>query len=361
MKAKENWTNKLTDKLSEKYHELKQVALANKLHQELETKSLEQVLADHLPVSEREKLTTVAADMHHAIKEMYSGLGKEITDDWVHTHLNSALDGLPVNKQGQLLVNLLHCACLADSEVLSANDRWPALRDLETFTQEDITELIDLALKTLNSNADFLARQEFLIMENVLENLPRATVEAQINSGPKYAEAYAAAMYISEQRTPSGQNFTPYQLGLQAAKSVESSHILALYHYGKLRAEDAMEKLSALSLQFFAFAFRAAITGLVTWASWNFFMVAGITSTAALILLSVAVVSFCFYAFPQEEVVLQITEMWSGIKHFVGKIINFFRGDVPSSPPTSTAIEHSFVDDIDEQNHTSVETPSISV
>ena len=125
--------------------------------------------------------------------------------------------------------------------------------------------------------------------------------------------------------------------------------------------EDAFEKLKAISLQFFGFAYRAALVGLVSWASWNFFIVAGITSTAALIVLTAGVAAFSLYAFPQEAAVEVVSDIWSGIKDFVENIVNLFRGEDPSTPPPAETVEHSFVDDVEEENYTYVETPSIMV
>ena len=360
MKTNKAWMNNVTEKISEKYTELKLVVLANKLHSELESKALEQVLAEHLPVAESEKLSSAAADMKHAIDEMYSGLDEKVDYNQVTAFLNSSLDGLTTDEKGIMLVNLLNCAAATNPDILTDKTHWTDLCGAESFTEENITELRNLATQTLDSNAGFLARQEFLAMEGALAKLPCATVEAQINSGPKYAEAYAAAMYITDQHTPSNLGLTPYQLGIQAANNVESSRILAMYHYGKLRAEDAIEKLKAVSFKFLTYAYRYAIAfalgvgavlSVAVIASAVYLLTELLYSaglgTLAIVTFSALIGSLFVDLYSPEEAAEDVSRIWSDIKDFISSVINFFRGEDPSTPPAET-VEHSYVSNTDE-------------
>jgi len=197
MKINEKWLENVNQGISDASHELKVVALANKLHKQLENKSLEQVLQEYLPASDAAERMEAARQMEDAISEMYDSLKETVTDDQVKARLNKALGCHRPQDQGKYLVNLLNCFAEANGSEFPDSQLWQAMKEQEDFTQEEVKQLLDLTVKTINTNAGFLARQEFLVMEHSLGNLSQSMTQLHMNSGSQYAKAYAAAMYIT--------------------------------------------------------------------------------------------------------------------------------------------------------------------
>ena len=326
----------MQENLHEKSVDLKQIILANKLSKELESKSLEQVLVEQLPASDAAQLHAAAEDMCTAIEEMYDGLDDQITDVQIEARLNTALHGLSCNEQGKWLVNLLHCTAAVLPEDTDEDSELEELMDQDCFQQQDIANLMDLVLKRIDLCAGLIARQEFMVMEHVLEDLPCAVVEAQVNSGSRYAQAYAAAMYIYSKHTDDPQEITASQLGLLAVQSVESSHLLAQYHYGKLRMQELMAKLKTLAkhlltkagaflLQATAFGFRVVGSYWLGEAVWTGLTYLAVTNPIILFAVSFAVAAAGFLAYTQEEAVATVVDICESIKGFVKKIIQYFK------------------------------------
>lgn len=335
---------KILTALGNKAAELKQLALANQLHKELTDKSVEQVLTAHLPASDPAQLKTAAEDIHRGVEETYSGLDTKVTEGWKEAHLNSALDGLSCNEKGKYLVKLLDCAAAVKSG--EEDPRLAQLREADSYQEQDVAELMDMVAQRIDSDAGFLARQEFLVMEQALEQLPTATVEAQMNSGPAYAEAYAAAMYITGKQSDAPQEASAYQIGLLAANSVESSRLLALYHYGKLRLEDLMFRLREMAERLLTLASKVMLQALALGIRGAFAYFAGdflygiltamaVTNTAMLLLIPIGFAVMAFLSYPQEEAIEDLTAIWNGIKSFVGKIVAFFKGETAPEPSTA--------------------------
>lgn len=348
MSNNENRVNSILNTASEKVAELKKVTLANKLHKELETKSMEQILAELLPATEAEQLRKDAAAMEDAIEQMYADMDTQVTDTWIKTRLNNALDGHDVNDQGEWLVNLLHCAVSANSEVLEGNARWQELQATENFKEADVADLMDLVTESISDSAGFMARQEFFAMEKVLDRLPQYLTEAQMNSGPAYAKAYAMAMYINHKRSGSTDQITAAQMGLMAANAVESSSLLAQYHLGKLRMQDLMAKLKNLAkkalavageilLELVAIGVDAAMMYLAAEALFGILIAVGTAEMLALIV-SLVVVILAYNDYPHEETVAFVEDVWNGVKQFVQGIIRFFRGDDPGTGGAGAAV-----------------------
>lgn len=357
MTIDKKWFENVQENLHEKSVELKQIILAGKLNKELESKSLEQVLVEYLPASDATQLHTVAEDMYNAIDEMYDSLDEQITDAQVEARLNCALHGLSCNEQGKWLVNLLHCtaAVLPDDEDSELED----LMEQDCFQQQDIANLMDLVLKRIDLCAGLIARQEFMVMEHSLEDLPCAVVEAQVNSGSRYAQAYAAAMYIYIKHTDAPQEITASQLGLLAVQSVESSHLLAQYHYGKLQMQELMAKLKTLAkhllakagaflLQATAFGFRTVGAYWLGEAVWTGLTYLAVTNPVILFAVSFAVAAAGFLAYTQEEAVATVVDICEDIKGFVKKIISYFK----TSKEITNSVGHTT--SVQVQEHTAV-------
>lgn len=331
----------LFDTAALKVNKLREVVQANQLHKELETMTLEQVLAKHLPASDPAQLKTAADDMLHAINESYQGMGKQVTRDWVAEQFNSVLGGRSSEEQGRWLVNLLQCSEKVNPDTLQGNSRWQELQNAESFQAQDVAELMEMAHDCLDDNASFMARQEFHVMEGILDRLPYEVVDAQINSGADYAAAYAAAMYIQNQKStehdPSGElKPTAYELGLLAVNSVESSRLLAQYHLGKVRLEEAIPRLQALAKRMLTLAGKALLQVLAVGLRLGIAYVAGHTAMAAMITLGVVsttalwvvptlVATLTFLSFTQEEVVNEITTVWNWVKSIVNRALSFFQ------------------------------------
>jgi len=348
MSNNENRVNSILYTVGEKAAELKQVVLANKFHKELETKSMAQILAEQLPASDAEQLQKDAAAMEDAIEQMYADMDTQVTDAWIKTRLNNALDGHDVNDQGKWLVSLLNCAVSANSEVLDDNARWQELRETANFKEADVADLMDLVTESISDSAGFMARQEFFAMEKGLDQLPQNLTEAQLNSGPAYAEAYAMAMYINHKRSGSTEQITAAQMGLMSANAVESSSLLAQYHLGKLRIQDLMAKLKNLAkkalavageilLELVAIGVDAAMMYLAAEALFGILIAVGTAETLALIV-SLVVVILAYNDYPHEETVAFVEDVWNGVKQLVQGIIRFFRGDNPGTGGAGAAV-----------------------
>jgi len=342
MKNNDNLWNQAMTALGNKAIELKQLVLANQLQKELADKPLEQVLTSHLPASDQAQLKTAAEDIHRGVEESYSGLDEKVTDAWKEAHLNSALDGRNCNEKGEYLIKLLDCAAAVNPG--DEDPRLVQLREADSYQEQDVNELMDMVVRRIDNSAGFLARQEFFVMEQALERLPAATVEAQMNSGPAYAEAYAAAMYITNKQSDAAQKASPYQMGLLAANSVESSHLLALYHYGKLRLEDLMSKVREMAermltlstkvmLQALALGIRVGLAYVAGDWLYSFLMAMAITNTGVLLLIPIGLAVLVFLDYPQEEAVEDLTAIWNGVKRFVERIVAFFKGETALESP----------------------------
>lgn len=344
----ENRINSILNTVGEKTAEMKKVALANKLHKELENKTMDQILAELLPATEAEQIRKDAKAMEDAIEQMYTDMDAEVTNVWIENRLNSALEGHSTNDQGKWLVNLLHCAVSANSEVLDGNARWQELQEAESFQEADVTDLMNLVTESISDSAGFMARQEFFAMEKVLDRLPQDLTEAQMNSGPAYAKAYAMAMYINHKRSGSTEQIAAAQMGLMAANAVESSSLLAQYHLGKLRMQDLMAKLKNLAkkalavageilLELVAIGVDVAMMYLAAEALFGILIAVGTAETLALFV-SLVVVILAYNDYPHEETVAFVEDVWTGVKQLVQGIIRFFRGDNPGPGGAGAAV-----------------------
>lgn len=348
MMIDKKWFENVQENLSEKSVELKQIILASKLNKELETKTLEQVLVEYLPASDATQLHTAAEDMYNAIDEMYDSLDDQITDAQVEARLNTALYGLSCNEQGKWLVNLLHCTATVLPKDTDEDSVLEELMDQDCFQQQDISNLMDMVLKRIDLCAGLITRQEFMVMEHSLEDLPCAVVEAQMNSGSRYAQAYAAAMYIYNKQVNTHQDLTASQLGLLAVQSVESSHLLAQYHYGKLRMQELMAKLkflakhllvkaSAILLQASALGIRVVGSYWLGVAVWDGLTYLAVSNPVFLFAVAFAVAAVAFLAFTQEEAVSTVVDICECVKGFVTKIINYFKTSNTVTDPVGHA------------------------
>lgn len=349
MSNNENRVNSILNTAGEKVAELKKVALANKFHKELETKSMAQILAEQLPASDAEQLRKDAKAMEDAVEQMYTDMDAEVTNAWIESRLNSTLEGHSTNDQGKWLVNLLRCAISANSEVLDGNARWHELQEAESFQEADVTDLMNLVTESIADSAGFMARQEFLAMENILDKLPQEMTDAQMNSGRVYAKAYAMAMYITHKRSGSTEPITAAQIGLMAANSVESSRLLAQYHFGKIRLEDLMAKLKNLAkkalavageilLELVAMGLGIAMAYLAMDALFSILIAVGIAESLSLIISVVVVVALVYTNYSPEETVAFVEDVWNGVKQLVQGIIRFFRGDDPNPGSAGAAV-----------------------
>jgi len=340
----ENIAAILPDELRSKFTELDLIVRANRLHRELENQTLEEVLDRHLPASESP--STAAQDIDHAIDEVYAGLDKKVSDAQLEALLNQELEGLDCNQRGKYLVNLLHSAAATGIGPLRTDPEWLNMKDADTFSAEDVSVLMDLVMFYIDNNAGFIARQEFAVMSGALEALPQHLVEAQIDSGAQYARAYAAAMYITSRQNPDLEPLTPYQMGFLAAQSVESSRILALYHYGRLRLEDAMKKLKVLAkrmlVQVAAVALRAAVASLAATALFSIVTTLGVSCTGFLLAAIYLFAIVAFMSYDQEDAVNDLARACEAVKGIIDRIKAFFRGGhAPGSGGTGIIIDNN--------------------
>lgn len=335
-----DWVSSVMDSASEKVTEFKQIALAGRLEKELETLPLEQILANHLPASDFDQIKSDANEIQHGVDEMYNGLNKQITDKWVEAELNCVLADCDINKQGRSLVNILRSFEATNVCALQETSGWEELREKESFQEQDVAKLLTLATNCMDQSAGFMIRQEFQVMESTLDRLPYKLVEAQMNSGPRYAVAYAAAMYIVQKQSQPVKDEpvpTPYQLGLLAVNAVESSQILAQYHFGKIRLEDAIPKLQVLAtrlltfaakalLQIAAFGLRIFESAVLAKVTLMFLTVMGVTSTTILWAAPLLVATLTFLNSPQQEAVNELVTVWNGVKDLVSKLVSKITG-----------------------------------
>lgn len=332
----------------DKAAELKQVTLANRLHRELENKSMEQVLKEHLPASDPARLSAAARDICHGVEESYSAMDEQVDSRWVESRLNSALAGHSCDEQGKWLVNLINYAVSVKPEGFEEDPHWQELREADSFREEDVADLLSMAIRCTESSAGFFARQEFLVMERALGKLPRETVESQVNSGAAYAEAYAAAMYITGKQSGATGSVTPYEMGLVSANSVESSRLLALYHYGRLRLETLMSGLKKqatimlglagkMLLHTIALGLRLTIASLNGQFVFDLLTVLGVMNSGILFVAFVGMAALALGGISQEETVEALTRIWNGIRSGVGKLIDFFSGHASSASDVEAA------------------------
>lgn len=347
MKNNETWMDRTMEGIGAKSEELKTVTLANKLYKEMENKTMEEVLEEHLPASDTDEIALAAQNMRDAVRMVYEGLDEQMTADQVKNHLNGMLDGLNCDQQGRWLVNLLNCSVATYSAGLEEDPRWMDLRDAESYQSQDVQELIDMAVRATENHAGFLARQEFSVMEHMLDRIPQTVVEKQMNSGAKFAEAYAAAMYIVSRQTSDQRDVHPYQMGLLAADCVESSRILAKVHCHKLEAEEAFPQLKNLVKQILVQSMAFALRLVVAYAAGNaVFCVMAYTCPvhiAAILAVTIGMAVAAFFEYSQEQAVETVTNIWEGVSSFVQGVISFFRGsgDNPSIGADAVTVDES--------------------
>ena len=345
MKNNENWISRVMDGIGKKNEDLQTAVLAHRLMKDMEAKSVEEVLTDHLPASAPDQLAHAAKDIHDAVQAAYANMDEQMTADNMQTHLNSMLDGLSCDEQGKWLVNLLNCAAAAGSTCIEEEPRWDELRSANSFEPQDVQDLIDMSIRATESHAGFLVRQEFSVMEHALDRLSPEVIEEQMNSGPMYAEAYAAAMYIISKQTGTQQDVPPYQMGLLAAGCVESSRILAQYHCHKLEAEEAFPKLKNVEKQILvkgmAFALRLGIAYVVGNAVLYFLVHTWPVHIGVILAVTLGVSCASFFGFSQERAVEAVTTIWNGVKSILGAIVGFLWGspEPPLAAGEAVAVE----------------------
>lgn len=306
---------------------VKQVVLAKKMYEELKNKSLSEVLKKQLPATEEKALEKAAEDMLKGIEDMYSGLDEKVDSDQVEKTLNEVLKGLNPDKQGKILVNLLNCMKAVECCKLDDNMTLERLSKEETLDDYDVEELMSLVKSSVSRSAGFMIRQEFEPLKNRLGKVSPEVIESQMNSGREYAKAYAAAMYITVKGMEEYQEMTPYELGLLAAKNVESSKLLANYHYGKIKWDEMKEKIKSMSekmltlacktfLSVAAFGIKGYMGYLLGEIAFKLLVSLSVTSAPVLALGTIAGVIIGFTTFRQEEIEELLTNAWENIKEY---------------------------------------------
>lgn len=349
------WMDGVMKGLREKGNEGMRVALAYRLEKELQNKTLEHVLADHISLSTVAERTAAAADIQQGIWDGYSSKNILLTDEQAKNRLNHALDGRSTEEKGKWLVNFLNAADSTGVQGFREDPRWEHLRDVETFQQQDISDLLELTTLVIDDGAEFIARQEFSVMEKGLGNISRNIVELQMNSGAQYAEAYAAAMYIISKQTGGDQTQTPYQMGTLAVASVEGSRILAQYHYGKIKLEEAMPALKAVARTFLVNSVALAIR--MGYAYITYHVVISVAAPllmghiALLCVLALGLTAAVFFGHSQNQVVKNVTSIWNGVKSILRQTVEFFEGFVKphdNQPVNTVALPTAQVVSVDE-------------
>lgn len=331
MRANENWMDQVKEGIAQKELELKQVLLANQLHTELEEMSLEKVLTNHLPATDAGRLASDAQQLHQGVDEMYQSLNTQVEGDQLEAVLNETLGNRSQNDQGKYLVNLIRCFSISNQNNVIDDPRWDKLSVTETFSQEDVSALINIVKKEFSDAAGFIARQEFQIMDNFMKKYNKADVEMRVNSGKRYAEAYAASMYIISKQTSGIPVYTPHQMGLIAAKSVESCKLLAMYHEGKIRLDELGPKLQMLAKNMMALAIRMMMSDIMYQVGKSILVTLAVTNTTAMWVVPVCLAVAGFFALNQSEAVDFVTDTWESIKSvFRWAAQHFFGTDDPS-------------------------------
>lgn len=342
MKNNESRMGQVMEGIGSKIEDMKTYVLANRLRKDMESKTMEEVLAEHLPASGSEELVLAAQNMRDAVRKTYEGLDEQMTADQMKMHLNSMLNGLNCDQQGRWLVNLLNCAEVTRVTGLEEDPRWMDLRDADSYQPQDVRELIDMAVRATEDHAGFLARQEFSVMEHLLDRLPQTVIEEQMNSGSRFAEAYAAAMYIVSRQTGVQQDVHPYQMGLLAANCVEGSRILAQVHCNKLKAKEALPLLKNLVkqilVQSMAFALRLGVAYAVGKAVFGVLVFTWPVHINVILVAALGMAVVAFLGYTQEQAVEAITNVWNGVKSIVQGVINFFRGTGDDSSAGAEAV-----------------------
>lgn len=325
----EMWMDSVMDNLHARCKDMRTAVLAFKLQKELDNKSLGHLLADHLPASDPSEIDVDAKDINLGLSEGYDNMHDQMTNDQVKSRLNHDVDGLGYNEQGKWLVNFLHSATAIGQEAFQEDPRWQLLKNAENFQQQDVFDLMDLIDQYTDNFADVLARQEFKVMERGLDTLPKEIIDLQMNSGSRFTEAYAAAMYIISRQNGTNDEMTPYQIGSLAVASVESSRVLAQYHYGRLRFEAALPKLKAIIKNFLVNSIALTIR-LEMAASLGSFVFGTLTSlvlghTAILAVLSLGLAAAVFFAYSQDQAVSELTFLWKDVKSIFSQVSSFFK------------------------------------
>lgn len=328
------------DDLSKMGVELKQVLLANKLSKEMETEPLMTVLRKHLPEYDINNLEADAAAMKNAIDDMYNSMNQEADDAWVDSQLNAAMENCSIQQKGEYLVRMLQCSLAVMPDQVVFQTRWSELADKEVFEAQDVAELFDIVRTCISGRAGFLARQEFQVMRSSLADLPEDLVEMQLNSGKYYAQAYAAAIYITSGDNP----LNAYQVGVQAAKAVESCKLLAQYHYGKARFEDVLPKLENFAKAALTCVGKAMLHMMAVGISFTLAVSVGIfvvdtlatatiLSEGAILVAGLAAGALTSDIVDKDSVREALVDVWHGIRYLVSKIAAFLSGDDPGPGP----------------------------
>lgn len=375
----EQKVNNVLDQLSQKHRELEQVVLANRLYNRmhpeqtvmgvlrdedkpLQPRNLEELLAEHLPFADEAQLKTDAQKLRRGVRSIYDSLEEEITDRWVEAKLNHALEGRSDNEKGRFLVALVKYLRSADLELPVS---WRQLENADTFQECHIRELVSIVNTCAEHNAGFLARQEYRIMEHILERLPEEAINAQHNSGVAYAEAYAASLYITAHQDPGQSAPSPWALGAQAATAVEGSHLLAQAALNRNRLMVVMPKLKALfkRLEIFCavevlprlaeYSSLLLLNAMVACAPITIMLLEGVTGITALVLVSAVCMVYTTGEYTRitdnSIVESDISALWNGIKGIIRRIGDWVLGtrEQPftntNSPVNNTPIQTSHI------------------
>ncbi len=318
-----------------KIHEMKWIPLTKKMLNKLETKSLQEVLAEELPASDLDELRNDACDLEQSVDDFYSGLSEELPDNFLESMLNKAMAGRTVYEQGNILVGLLKASISAGNTDIKNNETWKQFEKKDmVITEGGVSRLMEMVKEYIPQNAEFLATKEYEVMSKHLDKIPGSVIEEQMNSGRTYAIAYAASIYISERQNAEKEtNLTDAkQIGYMAAGSVESSYILAQCHLGKLRWEkEALPRIKRAILlvlaNVLAIALQAGLAAAVAMFVCSI-MQLFITNVVILVAVPMAVgllaMSFCDH----EEIVEDILSFWDAVKSFIKSV---FDGSAPGS------------------------------
>lgn len=234
------------------------MALTRKIEADLASgMSIENVLASHLPATDKDTVLEAARQLEKGISDVYGSLGDKVDNRWITEKLNEGMLNLDGTERVKYLKNMVEATAGAD---LSKEIRERIDAVDENANEEDLAFLIDVANGAITRRTDILCRASVQAMNSSLNKIDRKTVRALTEAGVEKAKAYAAACYLLNQcgENPwctgeaTMEDKDPYAIGAIAAANIEASKIMTLFYHGKITLDVLKLKLQSL--------FRSVIT-----------------------------------------------------------------------------------------------------
>lgn len=211
-----------------------------------------EILTDRLPATAKECLEDADMQIRKAIEDFYQQKDQSLDEKDLEKYINKKMKDMEPEKRVPFLLNML---AMAPQELMSEEDlkKVAQLRNAGCPEPADVDYLTALTLEMLSGTAGVLTRTTVRAMDKNLDLLKSETVSQFMDMGEEMAEAYALASYVELRsgEKPWGKDSErltgmPYEIGLAAAASIETSKLMALYANGKVRKEVMEQKLQNL-------------------------------------------------------------------------------------------------------------------